>query len=86
MNREKLTKVVTLRDREGNARRVTRVLYGGYASWTDRRGRCRCKEVRVWGPTTWDPDYYDDPALFEALTTKARKRWPAAEVREAWRY
>lgn len=62
------------------------VLYGGYATWVDKRGRYHKKEVQIWGPLKWNPDYNDDNELFKALTTKARKRWKYAEVREAWRY
>lgn len=79
--KRKLTKVI-----QHKGKPLTLYLYGGYATWRDREGRYRCKEVRVWGPVTWDPAYYDDEGLFVALTRKAQKRWSAAEVREAWRY
>lgn len=65
----------------------TLVLYGGYATWTDKRGRLHSKEVRVYGPLTWDPAYYGDgSSIVEAVEKKARVRQPQAECREVWRY
>lgn len=66
---------------------VTEFLYGGYVNWLNRQEELETREVRIWGPTIWDPDRYGDGmAIMEAIQKKARKKWPKAECREVWRY
>lgn len=76
-------KTKTTRTRNGHVE----YLYGGYVTWPRRDGSVDCREVRVWGPPEWDPDRYGDGSdIMEAVTAKARKRWPSAECNECWRY
>lgn len=61
-------------------------LYGGYATWSNRRGEIESREIHVWGPPTWDPSCYGDGSeIQDAVEKKARKRWKNAECRECWR-
>lgn len=68
---------------------VRHFLYGGYATWIGRGERYHVREVRAWLPATLgdaDDCGPNTDAMFAGLREKARKRYPKAEVREAWRY
>lgn len=78
-----MTQSKTSRLRNG----VRERLIGGYASWIGRDGKRRCKEVRVWAPSSVVlPGTEVSDAGWKLLQEKATGKWPKAEVREFWAY